>query len=178
MVIFLILFRTPQNLDFAIPSITFWCSWSPKTSHFELHFLSFFRSHFGNPFERAFWPVLAPQGADLASQCRFCSLFGTPLGLQIDPWRRQRRPEGSQKAGSKVEGGHPGAALDATCTPKGSVKPFWSIWGAPLGDLRLDFRRILGLKHPRVPTCMKFPLNIGVVQAVWRGTMFDGLKLS
>ena len=68
---FFILFQTPQNLDFALPYCTFASFKHPKSSHFETPFHSLFRPHFGTPFGRAFWPTLAPQGADLASPCRF-----------------------------------------------------------------------------------------------------------
>ena len=40
------------------------------------------KSNFWTPFGGAFWPFMAPQGADLASPCRFWSIFWTPL-----PWR-------------------------------------------------------------------------------------------
>ena len=81
-IIFLILFRTHQNLDFAIPYRTFACFKHPKIV----------RPHFGTPFGRAFWPTLAAKGADLASPCRFWTLFRTPLGSKMGPWSDQGRP--------------------------------------------------------------------------------------
>ena len=72
------------------------------------------------------------------------------------------RPEKSKKAGPPSEAGHPVATLEATRAPKEPREPFLSFldplgWlkvrvGTFLGDLRLDDRRILGLKHPHVPT--------------------------
>ena len=129
LIMFLILFRTPQNLDFALPYSTFEGFKHPKSSHFGTPFRSLFRSHFGTPFGRAFWPFLAPQGADLASPCRFWSIFGTPLGSKMGPWSDQGRPGRSKRASSKLCGGGPVAALDATCAPKGSREPFLSTLG-------------------------------------------------
>ena len=82
---FSILFRTPQNLEFAIPYVTFEGFKHPKSSHFGTPFRSPFLPHFGTPFGRAFWRFLAPQGADLASPCRFWNIFGTPLGSKMGP---------------------------------------------------------------------------------------------
>ncbi len=95
----LILFRTPQNLDFAIPYSVIGGFSHPKSSHFGTPFQSLFRYHFGTPFGRAFWPTLAPKGADLASPCRFWSLFGTPPGVQNGPRGAQGLPKTVHKRG-------------------------------------------------------------------------------
>ena len=97
--IFLILFRAPQNLDVAIPYSVFLCFSHPKNSHFESPFRSLVRYHFGTPFGRAFWPTLVPKGADLASPCRFWSLFGTPPGVQNGPRGAQGLPKTVHKRG-------------------------------------------------------------------------------
>ena len=52
-IVFSILFRTPQNLDFAIPYGVFEGFSHPKSSHFGTPFRSLFRTHFGTPFGRA-----------------------------------------------------------------------------------------------------------------------------
>ena len=90
--------------------------------------------------------------------------FWTPLGLQMGPWSDQWRPGGSQKAGSKVEGG--GLFLNQSWNPlwkesfgtSGHPKvpqgTHFDRFGTPLGDLWLDFRRNFGLKYPRVLTFM------------------------
>ena len=98
-IILFTLFRTPQNLDFAIPYSVIGGFSHPKSSHFGTPFQSLFRYHFGTPFGRAFWPTLAPKGADLASPCRFWSLFGTPPGVQNGPRGAQGLPKTVHKRG-------------------------------------------------------------------------------
>ena len=103
----------------------------PKSSHFWTPFLSFFRPHFGTPFGRAFWPTLAPKGADLASPCRFWNLFGTPLGSKMGPWSDQVRPEMAKKTSPPSRCRRPETILEMTCVPKGSQEPFLSTLGPP-----------------------------------------------
>ena len=122
-IIFLILFRPPQNLVFALPYGTFAC--------FRTLFLSLVRPHFGTTFGRAFWPFLAPQGAERASPCRFWTIFGTPPGSKMEPWSDQGRPEKPKQASRKLCGGGPVCVLEAPCFPKGSREPFLSIFETP-----------------------------------------------
>ena len=131
MIIFLILFRPPQNLVFALHYNTFACFKHPKSSHFRTPFQSLFRPHFGTPFGRAFWPFLAPQGAERASPCRFWTIFGTPLGSKMGPWSDQGRPRKAKKGGTPSGARGPVCVLEATCFPKGSREPFLSILGPP-----------------------------------------------
>ena len=97
-------------------------------SHFGTHFRHFFGPISGPPLEELL-ALLGPQGADLASPCRFGSFFWTALGSKMAPWSAQVRPEMSKKDGGTNGGWRPRGALDATCVPKGSREPFLSLLG-------------------------------------------------
>ena len=153
---FLILFRTHQNLDFAILYNVLEGFSHPKSSHFGTPFRSLFRYHFGTPFGRAFWATLAPKGADLASPCRFWTLFGTPPGVQNGPRGAQGLPKTVHKRGPENDPcpqGVPRAILIDFWIPLVTKAPFWeplgwhkARFGTPLGDLGLDFPRNFGLE--------------------------------
>jgi len=160
-IIFYILFRTPQNHDFAIPYVTFEGFKHPKSSHFSTPLQSLFRPHFGTPFGRAFWPFLAPQGADPASPCRFWVISWTPLGVQNAALERPGRPEKPKQASRKLCGRGPVCVLEAPCAPKGSREPFSSILnplghqGAFLGPPLADIRLVLGPRGWHKALCSK-----------------------
>ena len=147
LIIFLMFFRPPQNLVFELPYNSFACFKHPKNSHFRTPFQTLFRPHFGTPFGRAFWPVLAPQGADPASPCRFWSLFGTPwdrkwsLGALRGGQGRPKR----EVPRSTVE--VPFASWTRSVFRRGPASHSYRFWdplgsprrpfGIPLGDIRL-----------------------------------------
>ena len=143
MIIFLILFRTPQNLDFAIPYTVFEGFSHPKSSHFGIPFRSLFRYHFGTPFGRAFWPTLAPKVPTLPPHVDFGTFLGPPWGPKWDlgaPMGGQGGQKGwSPELGSRSRLGL-GRALCANGVPKAILIDF----GTPLGDQGPLFRTPLG----------------------------------
>ena len=66
---------------------------------FRHFFGSFFDPISGPPSGRSFLPILADQGADLASSGRFWSHFGDPGFSKKAPWATPSRPETSKKGG-------------------------------------------------------------------------------
>ena len=144
---FLILFQTPQNLDFAIPYFTFACFKHPKRCHFRTPFQSLFRPHFGTPFGRAFWPFLAPQGADQASPCRFWTIFGTPRGPKWSLGATRGGQGKPKREVPRVTLEVPFASWKRPFFQRGPashsyrfrhpLKPPRRIFGTPLGDIRL-----------------------------------------
>ena len=82
----------------------------------------------GPPSGRSFWPILADQGADLASSGWFWAHFGDPGFSKKAPWATPFRPETSKKGGTPSWGFHPVAVMDAKSAPKGHQRPSVSIW--------------------------------------------------
>ena len=82
----------------------------------------------GPPSGRSFSPILADQGADLASSGRFWAHFGDPGFSKKAPWATPSRPETSKKGGTPSCSFHPVAVLEANSAPKGHQRPSVSIW--------------------------------------------------
>ena len=117
---------------------------------FKLFFGSFLVPISGPPSGRSFLPILADQGADLASSGRFWDHFGDPGFSKMVPWATPSRPETSKKGGPPSYSFHPVAVLEANSAPKGHQRPsvsiwdrFWSHLGLILDPSRTYFKQIL-----------------------------------
>ena len=92
----------------------------------------FFDPILGPPLGEPFGPPCPPRCRPWPPQCRFWSLFGTPLGAKMGPWSAHWRPRGAKRLVLRVTLEVPFASWSRLVVPRGPESHSYRL-GDPLG---------------------------------------------